>query len=171
MATTALVNPEVRMIPMAEADLAALELLFDEECAEWLELLKWDYKGASMLIRDVARQHQLSGLVALSGNATVGFAYYLIEGSRCSIGDIYVSSPWRGLGFDRALAAAVLDKLERIGRVRRIESQCVGVGNHDADLLFQSRGFDRLERSYMLTAVAPEDTPVEPIAAVRIRPW
>lgn len=171
MATAALIDPEVRIIPIGETDLAALEQLFDEECAEWLELLKWDYKGASLLIRDVARQHQLSGLVALNGNATVGFAYYLIEGPRCSIGDIYVSSPCRGLGIDRALAAAVLDKLEGAGRIRRIESQCVGVGNHDADLFFQSRGFDRLERSYMLTAVPPADAPVEPLGDVTIRSW
>lgn len=171
MATAALIDPEIRMIPITDADLGALEELFDEECAEWLEVLKWDYKGASLLIRDVARQHQLSGFVAVSGSATVGFAYYLIEGARCSIGDIYVSSPWRGMGIDRGLAEAVLDKLERVGRVRRIESQCVGVGNHDADLLFQSRGFERLERSYMLTSVAEEETALDPLSDVAIRPW
>lgn len=170
MATAALINPEVRMIPIAETDLAALEQLFDEECAEWLELLQWDYKGASMLIRDVARQRQLSGLVAVSGNATVGFAYYLIEGRRCSIGDIYVSRPWRGMGIDRAMAEAILDKVDHVGRVRRIESQCVGVGNHDADRLFQSRGFERLERSYMLTEVASADGPAS-ATDITIRPW
>jgi ribosomal protein S18 acetylase RimI-like enzyme len=159
------------MVPLAETDLAALEQLFDEECAEWIELLKWDYKGASMLIRDVARQRQLSGLVAVSGNATVGFAYYLIEGRRCSIGDVYVSRPWRGMGIDRDMAEAVLDKIDQVGRVRRIESQCVGVGNHDADLLFQARGFERLERSYMLAEVASQDPSIAPATDVTIRPW
>lgn len=171
MATAALIDPEVRIVPIAETDLGALEQLFDEECAEWLELLKWDYKGASMLIRDVTRQRQLAGFVALSGNATVGFAYYLIEGPRCSIGDIYVSSPWRGMGIDRSLAEAILDKLERVSRVRRIESQCVGVGNNDADLLFQSCGFERLERSYMLTQVRDEDAAPEPVSDITIRAW
>ena len=171
MATATLINPEVRMIPMAETELAALEQLFDEECDEWLELLKWDYKGASMLVREVARQRQLSGLVAVSGNATVGFAYYLIEGRRCSIGDIYVSRPWRGTGIDRDMTEAVLDRIEQVGRVRRIESQCLGVDNHDADRLFQARGFERLERSYMLARVAPYDTPPAPKTDVTIRPW
>jgi ribosomal protein S18 acetylase RimI-like enzyme len=171
MATAALINPEVRMIPMADTDLAALEQLFDEECDEWVELLKWDYKGASMLVREVARQRQLSGLVAVSGNATVGFAYYLIEGRRCSIGDIYVSRPWRGMGIDRDMAEAVLDKIEQVGRVRRIESQCVGVDNYDADVLFQTRGFERLERSYMLAGIAADDTPFAPNTDVTIRAW
>ena len=50
MATAALINPEIKIIPLADADLAGLENLFDEECAEWLELLRWDYKGASMSV-------------------------------------------------------------------------------------------------------------------------
>jgi ribosomal protein S18 acetylase RimI-like enzyme len=150
MATAALINPEITIVPIADADLTAVEKLFDEECAEWLALMKWDYTGASMLIRDVARQRQLLGVVAMSGGTTIGFSYYLIEGSRCSIGDIFVSKPWRGIGVDGEMAAAVFDKLDQVGRVRRIESQYVGVGNYEADALFQARGFNRLERNYMV---------------------
>jgi ribosomal protein S18 acetylase RimI-like enzyme len=145
-----LLNPDINIVPIADADLGALENLFDEECAEWLDLLKWDFKGASMLIRDVTRQRQLSGVVAMSGNDTIGFAYYVLEGARCSIGDIYVSRPWRGVGVDREMTAAIFDRLDRLRRLRRIESQCVGIGNDGADALFQARGFERLERNYML---------------------
>lgn len=173
MATAPLINPEISIVPLADADLVALETLFDEECAEWLDLLKWDYKGSSMLIRDVTRQRQLSGVVAMSGSATIGFAYYVIEGSRCSIGDLYVSKPWRGVGVDREMTAAIFDKLDRLGRLRRIESQCVGIGNDGANSLFQSRGFDRLERHYMLLELGPD---VESGAAldlddISIRRW
>ncbi|MEK6289321.1 MAG: GNAT family N-acetyltransferase [Acidobacteriota bacterium] len=173
MATAALINPEINIVPLANADLAALEKLFDEECAEWLDLLKWDYKGASMLIRDVTRQRQLLGFVAMSGNATIGFAYYVIEGSRCSIGDIYVSRPWRGIGVDRELAAAVLDRLDRLPRLRRIESQCVGIGNYEADALFQTRGFERLERNYMLLELGPDKNsgPRADSTGISLRQW
>lgn len=173
MATAPLRNPEISIIPIADADLAGLEKLFDEECAEWLDLLKWDYKGASMLIRDVARQHQLSGFVAVSDNAVIGFAYYVIEGSRCSIGDIYVSKPWRGIGLDREMAIAILDKLDRPRRLRRIESQYLGVGNDEADGLFQERGFERLERGYMLVELGPDQvgTLSAELPDISLRPW
>ena len=185
MATAALINPEISILPLPEADLVALETLFDEECAEWLDLLKWDYTGSSMLIRDVTRQRQLSGVVAMSGSATVGFAYYVLEGSRCSIGDIYVSSPWRGIGVDREMTVAIFDRLDGLSRLRRIESQCVGIGNDGADSLFESRGFERLERHYMLLelgssvesgAAVESDAAVEKGAAVdlndvSIRRW
>ena len=157
MATAALINPNISIIPIADADLAGLETLFDEECAEWLEVLKWDYKGASILIRDVARQHQLSGFVAMSGDAVIGFAYYVIEGSRCSIGDIYVSKQWRGTGLDREMAIVILETLDNSRRLRRIESQYVGAGNDEADALFRERGFERLERSYMLVSLGADD--------------
>ena len=173
MATAALINPEIKIIPLADADLAGLENLFDEECAEWLELLRWDYKGASMLIRDVARQGQLSGCVAMSGNALIGFAYYVIEGSRCSIGDIYVSKPWRGIGLDKEMAIAIFDQLDRIRRLRRIESQYVGLGNDEVDALFQERGFERLERSYMLVELGSEEERSESVELpdISIRRW
>jgi len=147
---TALRNPEISIVPIADINLASLEKLFDEECAEWLSLLKWDYKGASTLIRDVARQRQLSGFAAMRGSTALGFAYYVIEGWRCSIGDIYVSKRWRRSGLDRELARAILDQLDPMRRLRRIESQYVGLENNDADTVFQSRGFERLERSYMI---------------------
>src|SRR5258705_2472827 len=150
MATAALISREIKIIPLADADLAGLEGLCDEECAEWLELLRWDYKAASMLIRDVARQGQLSGCVAMSGSAVIGFAYYVIEGPRCSIGDIYVSKPWRGIGLDKEMAIAILDQLDNLRGLRRIESQYVGLENHEADAFFSERGFERLQRGYML---------------------
>ena len=101
MATAALTNPEARIVSLADADLDSLEDLFDEQCAEWLSLLGWDYGGASQLVREVAYRRELAGVVAVSGDATVGFAFYVAEGTRCSIGDIYVSSHWRGLGYRR----------------------------------------------------------------------
>lgn len=173
MATAPLIDPEFRIIPIADADLGSLEGLFDEECAEWLGLLKWDYKGASMLIRDVARQRQLSGFVAMSGGEVIGFAYYVIEGSRCSIGDIYITKPWRGTGVDREMATAVLDNLDRIRRLRRIESQCVGIDNDGSDALFRERGFERLERSYMLKDLGGEEerSCSADLPDISIRPW
>ncbi|HYP25444.1 MAG TPA: GNAT family N-acetyltransferase [Blastocatellia bacterium] len=176
MATVALKNPELRIIPLEEADLPALERLFDEQCEEWLRLLKWDYSGPSRLIREVARHRELSGYVALMGDLTVGFSFYVIEGNRCSIGDIYVSREWRGQGADRLMAGAILDRLDRLPRLRRVESQCVSVGNFSASELFEARSFNRYERFYMLSeARAFDDASVraggEDDPDILVRPW
>ena len=62
MATAPLTTPDLRVIPLAHADLDGLELLFDEQCEDWLEVLGWDYSGPSRLIRDVVRDRDLLGL-------------------------------------------------------------------------------------------------------------
>jgi len=133
-----------------------VESLFDEQCAEWLELFRWDYEGPSRLILDVVRQRELTGFVAVQQGATVGFTFYVVEDNRCSIGDIYVSKPWRGLGTDKHLAQAILNKVDRTPRLRRVESQCVGVGNAAATELFLARGFERLDRLYMTARLLPD---------------
>jgi ribosomal protein S18 acetylase RimI-like enzyme len=150
MAAAQLTNNDVAVIPLEEVSLAGLELLFDEQCDEWLALLDWDYTGPSRMIREVARQRELSGFAATSGSRTVGFAYYVVEPARCSIGDIYVSKQWRGLGADALMAKAIIKEIDGLKRPRRIESQCVTVGNTAASDVFSARGFTRFDRDYMV---------------------
>ena len=172
MATVALKNPELKIIPLAEAEFPAMESLFSEQCAEWLELFRWDYSRPSRLILDVVRQRELPGFAATEGGQTVGFAFYVVEDNRCSIGDIYVSKQWRGLGVDKHLAQAILDKVSLIPRLRRIESQFVGVGNPGATELFLARGFTRLDRHYMLTRLAEAGCGESPnLPDISLRGW
>ena len=149
MATAPILNNELEIVPLREANFASLELLFDEQCSEWLELLRWDYSGPSRMIRQVARNRELAGFVATSGSVTVGFSYYVVESGRGSIGDVYVSKNWRGLGVDRLMASAILEQLEPTRTLRRIESQCVSIGNDAATALMEAVGFERFDRQYM----------------------
>jgi ribosomal protein S18 acetylase RimI-like enzyme len=136
-----------------------------------LELLGWDYTGPSRLIRDVARTRELLGFVAMYGNIAIGFVYYVFEENRCSVGEIFISKNWRGIGADRELAEAVLRKLEFLPRIRRIESQSLSIRH----AVFAARGFTRYDRHYMMVraedsrARLPSLKPKD--AAVQIRAW
>lgn len=154
MATALLTDSELNIVSFEEADIAALDAIFDEQCDEWLALLNWDYTGPSRMIRQVARQRDLPGVVATNGDRTIGFAYYIIEAGRCSIGDIYVSKSFRGLGVDQRMLAAILDEVEGQPGLRRIESQCVGIENDGASALFERSGFERFDRYYMKADLA-----------------
>jgi ribosomal protein S18 acetylase RimI-like enzyme len=154
MATAPLSNNAVELIPLAQADRAALDSLFDQQVEEWLPLLHWDYSGPSRMIRDVAYRRLLIGYAAKLNGVVAGFAFYVVEGTRASIGDIYVSPASRGRGVDREMVAAILNDIERLPRVIRIESQCVTVDNDGADEIFRARGFHRFERAYMTAPLA-----------------
>jgi ribosomal protein S18 acetylase RimI-like enzyme len=150
MATAPLTNRETRIVSLADVNMRGLEELFDEQSAEWLERLSWDYSGPSRLIREVARQHELSGVAAVNAETPVGFAFYVVDGNRCSVGDIYVSRRWRGLGVAGAMTSSILQSVEWLQRLRRIESQCVSIDNRGATEVFNSRGFSRFDRSFMM---------------------
>ncbi|HEY7912830.1 MAG TPA: GNAT family N-acetyltransferase [Blastocatellia bacterium] len=176
MATAALINRDLRIVPLGAADIDRLDPVFDEQCDEWLDLLKWDYTRPSQMIRQVARQGELPGFAATLEGRVIGFAYYVIERDRCSFGDLYVSKQWRGMGADRGLAAAIFEELARSRRVRRIESQCVTVDNFEADDLFEERGLEKFERHYMMSELGGERTASlaasKPEAqSIELRPW
>jgi ribosomal protein S18 acetylase RimI-like enzyme len=154
MATAALSNTEFTVVPLAQADMAAVESLLEEQRSEWHELLCWDYTGPSQMIRDVMRQRELPGFAIKLGSTTIGFSFYVIDGDKASIGDIYVSKPWRSFGADRYLATATLKEFEAMSRLRRIESQSVSINNDSANALFLSQGFERFERHYMLVSLS-----------------
>jgi ribosomal protein S18 acetylase RimI-like enzyme len=176
MATAALMNRDLRIVPLRAADFDGLDAVFDEQCDEWLDLLKWDYTRPSQMIRQVARQGDLPGFAATLEGRVIGSAYYVIERDRCSFGDLYVSKQWRGIGADRGLAAAILEEVARPRRVRRIESQCVTVDNFEADELFEQQGLERFERRYMMSELSEARRPARAASkleaqSIEVRAW
>jgi ribosomal protein S18 acetylase RimI-like enzyme len=165
MATAAQSDLNLTLLPLRDTDLGQLEVLFDLQCEEWLRLLRWDYSGPSRLIREVSRARELPGFSVASGGNAIGFAYYTVEGSRCSIGDVYVSPAWRGIGADQSVVEAVLAEVEGLGRIQRIESQCVSSENDAADRLLLERGFSRRERHYMMLDLSAPFLPEPQLAA------
>src|SRR5262249_7190996 len=107
-------------------------------------------RGSRRLIGEGGRARELPGYSASNASGTIGFGYYTIEKDKCAIGDVYVGAGWRDAGADRALIVAMLDEIAETYNVKRIESQCVSVGNRAADLTFRSRGFTRFDRTYMI---------------------
>ena len=176
MATAPLTTSEVQIIPLIEAEVSQLEGLFDEQCLEWFELLGWDYSGASELIRQVVRDKDLTGFVAMAGNAPIGFIYYVIENTRCSIGEIFISKNWRGRGADKRLAEAVIERVGKITRVRRLESQSLSLENQAAQEFFEAYGCTRFDRNYMTVQLRDwQNEPRQPragnVTEICIRAW
>ncbi len=171
MATAALTNSEPRIIPLSEADEAELAPLFEEQCREWLSLLRWDYSAPSRMIRDVLAESELLGFAASVEGQYAGLGFYVVEGGRVSIGDIYVSKHWRGSGIDGRIVEAMIEEIDRLTRIRRIESQCVQIGNDSAGEMFQSLGFHQCDRRFMMTHLKRAAEVDPSFSHIEIRSW
>jgi ribosomal protein S18 acetylase RimI-like enzyme len=153
----ALPMADITIITLTQVDQNFTDPLFNEQCCEWMSRLRWDYTEPSRLVRGVLGKGELTGLVAVVGGAPAGVSFYVVEGTRASIGDIYVSERYRSAGIDKRLVFAVLSNLETLPRLRRIESQSVSFDNHGADEVFVARGFERFERRFMLSHLTASD--------------
>ena len=146
----ALTNAGLNIAPFKRASLNSLRVLLDEQRDEWLERLHWDYSEASSLLRDVIRRGELPGFLVEAQGSPVGFAFYVAEESRCSIGDVYVSRKWRGAGADASLVETIMEKVRERPRLFRVECQSVSFGNTGADAFFCANGFHRFDRNFMI---------------------
>jgi ribosomal protein S18 acetylase RimI-like enzyme len=95
--------------------------------------------------------------------------FYVVEGNRVSIGDIYVSNPWRGMGIDSRIVEAMIEEIDRLTRVRRIESQCVHT-NEGLSEAFQSLGFHASDRRFMMLRIGDRAEVPTP-SHVEMRSW
>ena len=172
---------DLALIPLTTIGLEALDGIFEEQANEWLMRLRWDYTNARRLLAQALLNRDLFGFAALAGGSPVGFAFYVLEGPRCSIGDIYVSRSFRDHGADRRLAEAMIEKARSMPRLRRIECQSVSFGNASADGYLVSEGFHRFERLFMvrdLTGINEPETQIvnsgnsaASVGDIRIRDW
>jgi ribosomal protein S18 acetylase RimI-like enzyme len=176
---SALPHRQPRIIRLAAVELPALEALLDEQCRESMNRLGWDYSGPSSLLREVVKEREVSGFAAVVADRLAGFSFYVIDGNRCSVGDIYVSAECRHQDVDGRIASAIVDEMDRIPKLRRIECQGVNFGNPGADEVFRNRGLIRVDRYFMAMAVQdprrrggahPRGDSI-PGEDIEIRPW
>jgi ribosomal protein S18 acetylase RimI-like enzyme len=110
---------------VAAADLAPL---LDEEVAAWRGTLDWDMRAAASAVRRHIDTKSLSGFALLEETQPIGFCYYIRDGRKGLIGDLYVRAARRTLENENALLAAALEALWRSPGVDRVEAQLLLFG-------------------------------------------
>lgn len=100
-----------------------LDPLLLEETVEWRNELDWDFGTAAEMVRRFVDNRALAGAAILDRGEVAGYGYAVIEGAKALIGDLYVRPPWRSTDAGTQLFRTILDGLEGIRGLRRIESQ------------------------------------------------
>src|ERR1019366_8907847 len=68
-----------------------LRPLLDEEVEVWGSLLSWDYRGSSDMILRYVDAKILPGYAAVERGSIVGYSFFVYEGSKGVVGDLFVS--------------------------------------------------------------------------------
>ena len=156
-----------------------LRPLLDRESETWMHLLSWDYRGSAEMILRYIDAKILPGYAAIERGRIFGYCFFVYEGSKGVIGDLFVGngsaseSEPKIRETEQRLLEHVIETLQSSPGIHRIEAQLLV---HEAGIAarpFVQEGFHRYQRLFM---VHPLDQPAPPLSKplagdIEIRPW
>lgn len=139
-----------------------LSPLLEEEKARWMRLLHWDFSPLAELILRYAAMGTLEGFALKDSGRVAGYAYYVTEGDKGLLGDLYVLGALRTPARENLLLGAVLERLRSMPWLRRVEAQLMHLGLHSGQIASAGRPPAAYPRQFMLAplSAAPESVPL-----------
>ncbi len=152
-----------------------LRSLLEDETHVWARQLSWDYSGSAEMILRYVDAKILPGYAAVDRGRVFGYSFFVYEGSKGVIGDLYVTNGARlpeARHVEIRLLTHVIETLQQSPGIHRVEAQLLA---HDANAVsrpFLDTGFQRHPRLFMVLPLAKSTTHELPIhPEVEIRPW
>ena len=158
---------------------ADLRPLLEGEAQVWSRLLSWDYRGSAEMILRYVDAKILPGYAAIERGRIFGYSFFVYEGSKGVIGDLFVGgcngAHTEGNGthaIEVRLLTHVIETLQRSPGIHRVEAQLLVHETGAVSRPFLDQGFRRHPRLFMVLPLrsAAATTPKLP-PDVEIRPW
>lgn len=157
----------------ASADLRAL---IEEEVAIWRDMLHWDYRASAEMVLRYADSRILPGFVAIERGRVRGYCYFVYEGQKGVVGDLFVEDSRVTAGrrdeIEAELLRHALSTLERSPGVVRIEAQLLVHPTGHLTPIFAEEGFRRYRRLFLslpINSSAPAPAPLPP--EIEVHSW
>ena len=130
-----------------------LRPLLEDETQLWSRLLSWDYSGSAEMILRYVDAKILPGYAAVDRGRVFGYSFFVYEGSKGVIGDLYVTNGTRlpnAREVEIKLLTHVIETLQQSPGIHRVEAQLLA---HEANAVsrpFLETGFQRHPRLFMV---------------------
>ncbi len=153
-----------------------LRPLLSQEVESWGNLLCWDYRSSAEMILRYVDAKILPGYAAVERGNIVGYSFFVYEGSKGVMGDLFVS-PRRldARQIESQMADHVIETLQQSPGIHRVEAQLL---THQAGHLaagFAAAGFQRYRRLFLSLTLngrdAPKIPPLDLPQDVQVRRW
>ncbi len=163
----------MEIIDLRHFSSADLRPLLEQEAEVWGRLLAWDYRSSAEMILRYIDAKILPGYAAVDGRGIRGYSFFVYEGSKGVIGDLYVANGGSASagGLEQRLLTHVIETLQRSPGIHRIEAQLLVHGTGEVARPFQEAGFQRYPRLFMVLPL--EGTGHRPAVPINleIRSW
>lgn len=145
---------------------ADLRALLEEEVDVWRSLLHWDYRGSAEMVLRYADSRILPGFAAIERGRVRGYCYFVYEGSKGVIGDLFVEDSKFTAGrrdeIETELLTHAISTLQRSPGLVRVEAQLLIHPTGHLSKLFEAAGFRRYRRLFLSLPInsSPPATPL-----------
>jgi ribosomal protein S18 acetylase RimI-like enzyme len=155
---------------------ADLRPLMEDEVRTWSRLLSWDYTGSAEMILRYVDSKILPGYAAVDRGRIFGYAFFVYEGNKGVIGDLFVANgssarPPVQREVENRLLIHVIETLQQSPGIHRVEAQLLV---HEAGLVsrpFVEQGFHRYPRLFMVSSLGTRSSMPAVSREIEIRPW
>ncbi|MGA6980531.1 MAG: N-acetyltransferase [Candidatus Sulfotelmatobacter sp.] len=152
-----------------------LRPLLDDESRVWGNLLSWDYSGSAEMILRYVDAKILPGYAAIERGKIFGYTFFVYEGSKGVVGDLFVANGGRlpnPREVELKLLTHVIETLQQSPGIHRVEAQLLAHEAGSVSRPFLDQGFHRHPRLFMVLELG-KTTPMTPAthADVEIRRW
>src|SRR5580704_18925206 len=110
-----------------------LRPLLEDETQLWSSLLSWDYSGSTEMILRYVDAKILPGYAAVDRGRVFGYSFFVYEGNKGVIGDLYVTNGTRlpnAREVELKLLTHVIETLQQSPGIHRVEAQLLA---HEAN--------------------------------------
>jgi ribosomal protein S18 acetylase RimI-like enzyme len=152
-----------------------LRPLLEDETQLWSRLLSWDYTGSADMILRYVDAKILPGYAAIDHGQVLGYSFFVYEGSKGVIGDLFVANSSRLSDpheIESRLLVHVIETLQQSPGIHRVEAQLL---LHQAGIVarpFVEQGFHRHARLFMVLPLADGSRPAVTVQPdIEIRRW
>lgn len=129
-----------------------LRPLLAAESQVWADELSWDYRSSVEMILRYVDSKILPGYVALENGAIAGYAFFVYEGSKGVVGDMYVDRQLAGPQLEAVqfkLLTHVIETLTETPGIHRVEAQLLAHPSGEMREPFDAAGFRVHQRLFM----------------------
>jgi ribosomal protein S18 acetylase RimI-like enzyme len=155
-----------------------LRPLLEEEADLWHQLLSWDYRGSTEMILRYVDARILPGYAALEKGRVCGYSFFVYEGSKGVIGDLFVEGERERYEMaiedpvETKLLSHVIETLQQSPGIHRIEAQLLVHPTGAVARPFLNEGFQRHPRLFMtLPLYQVNMRRAKPAPEIELRRW
>jgi ribosomal protein S18 acetylase RimI-like enzyme len=145
----------VEILDLRHFSSSDLRPLLEEEAQLWHRLLAWDYRNSTEMILRYVDARILPGYAALEKGRICGYSFFVYEGSKGVIGDLFVEGDGERYRAptehptEARLLTHVIETLQQSPGIHRVEAQLLVHPTGAVARPFTQQGFSRHPRLFM----------------------